>query len=203
MDLDVSPHGNQSGDRLRLLVRGAVQGVGFRPFVYRLATELGLTGWANNSAWGVAIEVEGSRAGLMCFQERLQREKPPRSQIQSLEATWLEPLGYQRFEIRASEKGDRTTSAIVLPVTDGHRLVLTWNLIKDDAARRPRRPTMPLKRRRWPVNSRAGRTMPRPRSRSRSSTPTRRPRSSRSRWPGRRAPATTPRASPRSAIRAT
>ena len=45
--------------RLYITIQGAVQGVGFRPFVYRLATELGLTGWVNNSAQGVLIEVEG------------------------------------------------------------------------------------------------------------------------------------------------
>jgi hydrogenase maturation protein HypF len=44
--------------RARLAIRGAVQGVGFRPFVYRLATELGLAGWVNNSSQGVFVEVE-------------------------------------------------------------------------------------------------------------------------------------------------
>lgn len=48
--------------RLKIAVRGAVQGVGFRPFVHRLAAELGLAGWVNNSSQGVFIEAEGSRA---------------------------------------------------------------------------------------------------------------------------------------------
>ena len=47
--------------RLKIIVRGAVQGVGFRPFVYRLATELKLNGWVLNSTQGVFIEVEGDK----------------------------------------------------------------------------------------------------------------------------------------------
>ncbi len=100
--------------RLKLTVRGAVQGVGFRPFVHHLATELGLTGWVNNSPQGVFIEVEGPRARLERFLLRLEAEKPVRSFIQSLEASWLDPVGYENFEIRASETGGDKT-ALVLP----------------------------------------------------------------------------------------
>jgi hydrogenase maturation protein HypF len=100
--------------RLRLVIRGAVQGVGFRPFIYRLATELGLTGWVNNSPQGVFIEVEGTRAALDQFRLRLQPEKPPRAFIQSLEASLLDPCGYQSFEIRESEQAGAKT-ALVLP----------------------------------------------------------------------------------------
>ena len=50
--------------RLKIALRGAVQGVGFRPFVFRLAEELKLAGWVNNSPQGVFIEVEGTRAVL-------------------------------------------------------------------------------------------------------------------------------------------
>jgi hydrogenase maturation protein HypF len=100
--------------RLKLTVRGAVQGVGFRPFVFRLATGLGLTGWVNNSPQGVFIEAEGSRAELEKFLLRLEAEKPVRSFIQSLEASWLDPAGYMAFEIRPSETGGNKT-ALVLP----------------------------------------------------------------------------------------
>jgi hydrogenase maturation protein HypF len=100
--------------RLRLAIRGAVQGVGFRPFVYRLAGELGLKGWVNNSTQGVFIEAEGGPAQLEQFRLRLEAERPPRSFIQSLEAAWLDPLGYASFEIRASQTGGRKT-ALVLP----------------------------------------------------------------------------------------
>ena len=96
------------------MVQGAVQGVGFRPFIYRLATGSGLKGWVNNSAQGVFIEVEGSPADLEAFLLRLEVDKPPRSSIQSLEASWLDPVGYVGFEIRQSETGGAIT-ALVLP----------------------------------------------------------------------------------------
>jgi hydrogenase maturation protein HypF len=105
---------NRQRARLKLTVRGAVQGVGFRPFVFRLATELGLAGWVNNSPQGVFIEAEGSRAKLEKFLLQLETEKSPRSFIQSLEASWLDPVGYTAFEIRPSETGGNKT-ALVLP----------------------------------------------------------------------------------------
>ena len=100
--------------RLRVEVHGAVQGVGFRPFVYRLATELGLAGWVINDTHGVFIEVEGPQPALARFLERLPAEKPPRAVILSLDAAWLEAIGYARFEIRHSdEQGAKTT--LMLP----------------------------------------------------------------------------------------
>jgi hydrogenase maturation protein HypF len=100
--------------RLRLNVRGAVQGVGFRPFVHRLATELALAGWVNNSAQGVTIEVEGADTVLQSFLLRLEAERPPHSFIQSLESSWLDPAGYTGFEIRPSTPGGDKT-ALILP----------------------------------------------------------------------------------------
>ena len=100
--------------RLKAAVRGAVQGVGFRPFIFRLATELGLAGWVNNTPQGVFIELEGSRPELEKFLLRIDAEKPPRSFIQSLEASWLDPVGYSGFEIRESETGGVKTT-LVLP----------------------------------------------------------------------------------------
>ena len=100
--------------RLKLVVRGAVQGVGFRPFVFRLATALQLAGRVNNSTQGVFIEVEGPRPALEQFLLRLGAEKPVHSFIQSLEASWLDPAGYTGFEIRESETGGDKT-ALVLP----------------------------------------------------------------------------------------
>jgi hydrogenase maturation protein HypF len=104
---------NLGKQRLRLTILGAVQGVGFRPFVYRLAKELGLVGWVNNSAQGVFIEVEAERSQLETFLLRLERDKPPRSFIQSLESSWLDPVGYNNFAIKASVRGEKT--ALVLP----------------------------------------------------------------------------------------
>jgi hydrogenase maturation protein HypF len=99
--------------RLKIAVRGAVQGVGFRPFVFRLAEELKLAGWVNNSPQGVFIEVEGPRAALEKFLPRLEAEKPPRSFIQSLESSWLDSAGYKKFEIRESETGGGKTTLVM------------------------------------------------------------------------------------------
>lgn len=100
--------------RLKVVLRGAVQGVGFRPFVFRLATELGLSGWVNNSAQGVEIEAEGARDRLESFLTRLRTEGPPASYVQSLESSWLDPACYERFEIRNSEIGG-SKSALIMP----------------------------------------------------------------------------------------
>ena len=100
--------------RLRLVIRGAVQGVGFRPFVYRLARELDLRGWVANTSAGVHVEVEGPETGLTVFQARLRDEAPPRAVIQSCEASLLEPRGMDRFEIRRSDAGGKP-SVLVLP----------------------------------------------------------------------------------------
>jgi hydrogenase maturation protein HypF len=86
--------------RAKAVVRGAVQGVGFRPFVYRLASELDLKGWVVNSAQGVFVEIEGGDAAVRQFLLRLEREKPPRAIIQGLEFSFLDPVGYETFEIR-------------------------------------------------------------------------------------------------------
>ncbi|WP_199247174.1 carbamoyltransferase HypF [[Phormidium] sp. ETS-05] len=99
--------------RCKITIKGAVQGVGFRPFVYRLATELSLPGWVNNSAEGVFIEIEGSQEPIELFLQRLETEKPPLALINTVETAWLEPVGYGEFEIRASVGGAKT--AIVLP----------------------------------------------------------------------------------------
>ena len=96
--------------RLRVLIHGTVQGVGFRPFVYKLATSLGLTGWVLNNSQGVITEAEGDTAALHEFLNRLQSEKPSPAFIESIEPTWLDPAGYDRFVIRESEdKGQKST----------------------------------------------------------------------------------------------
>lgn len=101
-------------ERLRLVVRGAVQGVGFRPFVYRLAHERRLRGWVHNSSHGVVIEVEGERAQLDDFRLALERERPPRAAIQGIEGSWLDPAGLPEFAIHESEASAHPT-AVVMP----------------------------------------------------------------------------------------
>jgi hydrogenase maturation protein HypF len=99
--------------RLRIEVRGGVQGIGFRPFVHRLAGELGLAGWVSNGCQGVSIEVEG--AHVHAFVERLQAEPPPRAIIQSIDVSHLDPIGYPGiFEIRESDESESKT-AVVMP----------------------------------------------------------------------------------------
>jgi hydrogenase maturation protein HypF len=112
---DANNHpGSSRAGRLRLAVRGVVQGVGFRPFVHRLATELRLKGWVNNSPGGVCIEVEGTGTVLQRFLHLLGAEKPPRSVIRSIETHWLPVMGYEGFEIRLSETAGKK-STLVLP----------------------------------------------------------------------------------------
>jgi hydrogenase maturation protein HypF len=100
--------------RLRVAIRGAVQGVGFRPFIYKLATEMGLSGWVVNDSSGVRVEVEGPARDLERFLLRVEPEKPPRAIIQSLEPTYLDPAGYAGFEIRESD-GAEFKTAVILP----------------------------------------------------------------------------------------
>jgi len=100
--------------RARVRILGAVQGVGFRPAMFRLATELGLTGWVNNSPQGVTVEIEGPVAATRDFILRIESGKPPRSFIQSLETSWLPPAGYRDFSIRASDTTGAKT-ALILP----------------------------------------------------------------------------------------
>jgi hydrogenase maturation protein HypF len=99
-------------ERLKAVVRGAVQGVGFRPFVYRLAASLGLNGWVSNTSQGVLIEVEGARVELDQFLFRLEKEKPERAIIQGLEFSFLDASGYTTFEIRESNDGGGKTALI-------------------------------------------------------------------------------------------
>ncbi len=99
--------------RICLKIEGVVQGVGFRPFVYQLATELSLTGWVNNSCEGVLIEVEGDRISLESFLLRLPKEKPALAQIHDLQFDWGDPIGYDKFQIKTSTEGEKT--ALILP----------------------------------------------------------------------------------------
>lgn len=99
--------------RLRVVLHGAVQGVGFRPFVYRLAHELRLAGWVLNSGQGLQIEVEGERQQLDDFLVRVQCERPSRSFIQSAEYFFLDPVGFESFVIRTSEEGGEKTTLLL------------------------------------------------------------------------------------------
>jgi len=87
----------------QIRVQGIVQGVGFRPYVFRLAREFKLNGWVINSSAGVFIEVEGSRGKLQEFARRLTGDPPPLALIRSCEIKEIEPQGFLEFTIRESE----------------------------------------------------------------------------------------------------
>lgn len=99
--------------RYRITVRGVVQGVGFRPFVYRLAQRHRLRGWVCNSSEGARIEVEGFRAGIEEFMHDLTATAPSHASIQELDVASCAPAGYSAFEIRPSAMGSKR--ALVLP----------------------------------------------------------------------------------------
>ncbi|WP_332874411.1 carbamoyltransferase HypF [Amphritea pacifica] len=92
-------------------MRGQVQGVGFRPFVYNLACRLGLTGTVANSASGVEIFAEGSASDLLLFQQLLEQEQPPMSLIETLQAEPAAPQRLSGFSIVASRQGDLQVAA--------------------------------------------------------------------------------------------
>ncbi len=99
--------------RLQLSLTGMVQGVGFRPFVYRLAREEALSGWVRNAPGGVCLEVEGGRDHLQTFLTRLETDKPPLACIYSMEPRWLEPCGLSGMEILESSCAGETEPVLM------------------------------------------------------------------------------------------
>ncbi|MFE2597580.1 carbamoyltransferase HypF [Streptomyces sp. NPDC059396] len=89
-------------ERRHVLVCGVVQGVGFRPFVYALATGLGLTGWVTNTAEGVSLEVEGPAEDVAAFCERLASDAPPLAVVESVRHRPVPAAGGSGFTIRPS-----------------------------------------------------------------------------------------------------
>ncbi|HEX3989517.1 MAG TPA: carbamoyltransferase HypF, partial [Verrucomicrobiae bacterium] len=100
--------------RLKVKVCGAVQGVGFRPFIYRLATQFGLRGWVSNTSHGVLIEADGPRVSLDQFLRRMEAEKPALAIIRDIDVSFLDEEGYEEFAIRdSSDSGSKR--AFILP----------------------------------------------------------------------------------------
>ncbi|HET9822855.1 MAG TPA: carbamoyltransferase HypF, partial [Burkholderiaceae bacterium] len=99
-------------ERRRVEVRGIVQGVGFRPFVYRLALELGLVGWVRNDGAGVTIDASGPGERLADFVRRLRQDAPPRARVDAVLEAPLPamPPPEAGFSIRASAAGPAATS---------------------------------------------------------------------------------------------
>jgi hydrogenase maturation protein HypF len=101
--------------RLRAHVSGLVQGVGFRPFVWRHATDLGLSGWVGNDSAGVVLEVEGATAAVDAFIAALSTP-PPLSRVDDVSCLRIPSSGEPGFEIRTSDVGG-ARRALVSPDT--------------------------------------------------------------------------------------
>ena len=91
-----------AGKAARIRVQGVVQGVGFRPFVYRLAREHNLNGWVRNTSGNVEILVEGHAASIDLFVNDLKTKAPPLARIESIKASSCAPQGFTDFEIHQS-----------------------------------------------------------------------------------------------------
>lgn len=103
----------------RYLIKGVVQGVGFRPFVYRLASENNLKGWVLNDSKGVTVEVEGTKEQLNKFVKQIMQEKPSLSTINEISLLHEKIIkhGYINFSIKKSANAD-TREALVSPDTN-------------------------------------------------------------------------------------
>jgi hydrogenase maturation protein HypF len=100
-------------EALELTVTGVVQGVGFRPFIYRLATKHGLCGYVQNvGGSAVTAVVEGSRSSIEAFGRSIEPEKPVAAYIESIEMRPLEPKGYGSFSILESDASANSPSMI-------------------------------------------------------------------------------------------
>src|SRR5579862_9329408 len=103
-----------------LQVRGVVQGVGFRPFVYRLARANGLTGWVSNVEDGAEIHLEGEEPALHFFLDQLKIGPPPAASITSLHVASTALIGCSEFVIRASQDQLQPTTPVApdLPICE-------------------------------------------------------------------------------------
>jgi hydrogenase maturation protein HypF len=100
--------------RVQISIRGVVQGVGFRPFIFRLAEHFDLKGFVRNSVSGVTIEAEGNKKDLEDFLLKVKDEKPSLASIQGMEFSFLDPVGYNEFKVLESSVNG-VTDAFILP----------------------------------------------------------------------------------------
>ncbi|HXW58250.1 MAG TPA: carbamoyltransferase HypF, partial [Solirubrobacteraceae bacterium] len=99
--------------RIRVSVDGVVQGVGFRPFVHRLAREHQLSGWVRNGARGVVLEAEGDASALERFLGQLAEDPPPLASVEGMRTVSLAAIGERGFRILASDSHDPDAEADV------------------------------------------------------------------------------------------
>jgi hydrogenase maturation protein HypF len=126
-----------SAVRTRARVEGTVQGVGFRPFIYRVAHEQGLAGYVLNDEHGVLLEVEGEPESVRRFFARVRAEAPPLSSVDAVRCETVNPVGEPEFTIRASE---RTGPPDALIVPDCTTCADCLRELADPADRRHRYP---------------------------------------------------------------
>ena len=98
----------------RIKITGRVQGVGFRPYVYRLALKCGLAGYVRNGAAGVEIEVSGAQARLERFIAELRADKPPRAMIDNFFSEVISSKKYEKFSIIGSEDASAPIHSIII-----------------------------------------------------------------------------------------
>ncbi len=103
-----------------LEISGVVQGVGFRPFVYKLAQRHGARGWVRNTSAGVQIHIEGSAASLALFIEDLRSKAPPLARIESVACAAASPQGHRDFAIIASLSQDNAYQLVSPDVATCH-----------------------------------------------------------------------------------
>ena len=99
-------------ERICLKIHGTVQGMGFRPFVFRLAESLSLGGWIANTSQGTLIELEGDPLHLQEFQMRVMTELPPSGNVQGIASTSIPVIGEQSFSIRPSQENNNLQSVL-------------------------------------------------------------------------------------------
>jgi hydrogenase maturation protein HypF len=122
----------------RVRVSGTVQGVGFRPFVHRIATGLGLAGWVGNDAQGVVLEVEGPGEAVAAFLSSLERDAPPLAVVEQIDIGVLEVTGHRGFDIVTSAHDGGARQLTVPPDTATCDACLAE--VRDPADRRYRYP---------------------------------------------------------------
>jgi len=103
--------------RARFLARGQVQGVGFRPYVYRLARNLKLDGYVSNDQDGAIIEVQGPQPTVELFARQLLTELPPLAEVTELVRQWIAPDGTRGFQIRPSRHDGHARARVTVDVT--------------------------------------------------------------------------------------
>jgi hydrogenase maturation protein HypF len=124
---------NEVVRRKHILVRGVVQGVGFRPFVYKTATSLGLSGFVFNSSSGVTIEIEGRESALDEFFQTLKDDPPRLAEIKEITVSEIGVLGGAGFSILGSRE---ESGAFALVPPDAGTCEECWRDFGDPANRR-------------------------------------------------------------------